>query len=379
MTRVLLLGGTGAMGVYLQQILAAQGQTVFVTSRSAREDGQGLRFFRGDAHNPGFLLKVAAEVKPDAIVDFMVYNTYDFLRRVKYVLDLSAQYLFLSSYRVFADSMPIVESSPRLLDVCDDAVYLQTDEYALAKARQEDALRSAAKSNWTIVRPAITYSKERFQFGVLEADVVCWRALHGLPVVMPEEMLEKQTTMTWGKDVARMIAGLIGNPRAFGEDFNCATAEHRSWREVAEIYRQAIGLNVVTCSSDDYVWGGNKYQIAYDRMFNRVLDNSKVLCATGIEQSSLMPLSVGLSKELVAFKGHPRYAKFDLERNARMDFLTGSRIPQGLLHGKDRWKYLALRYPRRGFGLAARTICKIKCALTSAKRLKRVFKGTRPA
>lgn len=345
MATVLLLGGTGAMGVYLRQILAERGDSVFVTTRAERPDEKGIRFLRGNAHDLEFLKSTVAETKPDAIVDFMIYYTEAFRRRVQALLSLSPQYVFLSSYRVFADAMPLVEDSPRLLDVIEDEAYLKTDEYALTKARQEDALRCSGKRNWTIVRPAITYSKERFQFGVLEAPIVCWRTLHNLPVIMPREMLDRQTTMTWGKDVARMIAELIGNPLALGEDFNCATAEHHTWREVAEIYGRAIGLRVVPCSIEEYIWESNKYQIMYDRMFNRVVDNSKVLRITGIQQESLVPLAEGLSRELAEFKKNPRYKWLNPVRNAAMDRLTQTRSPLSAFPPSERKLYLKARYP----------------------------------
>lgn len=290
----------------------------------------------------------------------MIYYTEAFRRRVQTLLSLSPQYVFLSSYRVFADATPLVEDSPRLLDVIEDEAYLKTDEYALTKARQEDALRTSGKRNWTIVRPAITYSKERFQFGVLEAPIVCWRALHNLPVIMPREMLDRQTTMTWGKDVARMVAKLIGNPLALGEDFNCATAEHHTWREVAEIYGRAIGLRVVPCSIEDYIWGANKYQIMYDRMFNRVMDNSKVLRVAGFKQEDFVSLEDGLSRELVEFKINPRYGGLDPGWNAAMDRLVKTRSPLSAFSPSGRKIYLKTRYPALFNSLPIRALLKLR-------------------
>ena len=55
--------------------------------------------------------------------------------------------MFLSSSRVYASQeSPIREDSMRLLDVSHDSIYLKTDEYALAKARQEDILRKSGKT-----------------------------------------------------------------------------------------------------------------------------------------------------------------------------------------------------------------------------------------
>lgn len=50
----------------------------------------------------------------------------------------------MSSARVYAENNALIsEDSPRLLDVSTDAVYLRTNEYALAKAREENILRNS--------------------------------------------------------------------------------------------------------------------------------------------------------------------------------------------------------------------------------------------
>ena len=148
MAKVLLLGGTGAMGVYLIPELINMGFDVFVTSRSARiSDNNKLTYVKGNALDDMFIEK-ELEKEYDAIVDFMIYTTNEFRYRYKLLLDNTRHYLFLSTYRVFADSdLPIMESSPRILDVSDDSEYLSTDEYALTKARQENILRDVEYNN----------------------------------------------------------------------------------------------------------------------------------------------------------------------------------------------------------------------------------------
>ena len=347
MSKVLLLGGTGAMGVYLAEILSAMGHRVVVTSRRPREAHGNVSYCCGNAQDDVFLRDCVGREAPDAIVDFMVYGTDAFRRRVDFLLGASSHYVFLSSYRVYAEDVPLRETSPRLLDVCADADYLKTDEYALTKARQEDCLRAAAKDGhkWTIVRPAITFSKERFQFGVLEANTVCWRALRGLPLVMPAEMLDKRTTLTWGRDVAEMIARLVLKPGAYGEAFTVATAESHTWREVAAFYAKAIGATVVPCTLEDYLAITQApWQVRYDRMFDRVVDNSKVLRVTGLAQADLTPTEVALSRELIAFREHPRYGWLDWGRTARMDKVLGLPMPSGL-SWRERVDYQMARHP----------------------------------
>ncbi len=343
--RYLLLGGTGAMGVYLCGELLHKGGDVYVTSRKPRQATDGIHYISGDAHNISFLEHVVEELKPDVIVDFMVYGTDEFSARYEFLLGHTRHYVYLSSYRVFANSQKLIESSPRLLDACDDLDYLKTDEYALAKARQENILRASKYNNWTIVRPSITYSRNRFQFGCLEAGIVCYRALNGLPVVMPSEMLDKYTTMTWAKDVATMIARLTLNPLAMSEDFNVVTSESRTWREVFDVYHKVLGMNVKTISMDDYLTICAKYQTKYDRMFDRIMDNSKVLRVTGLRQSDITPIEIGLARELEAFKKNPVYQYgVDLGTSAKMDRICRTHTALSGLPMRQKLVYLRCRY-----------------------------------
>jgi len=328
MIKVLLLGGTGAMGVYLIPELINLGFDVFVTSRSAMSsDNDKLFYIQGNAHDNSFLVRVLAD-KYDAILDFMSYSTKEFCDRYELLLKSTKHYIFLSSYRVFAGSdLPLTETSPRLLDVSDDIKYLATDEYALAKARQENILRESVYKNWTIVRPTITYSKTRFQLCTLEAGTIIFRTICNCPVILPKEMMSKQTTMSWGGDVAKMIAGLVLNENALCEDFNVCTSEHRSWEEVARYYKKLIGLTVAPVNLSTYIKViGAKYQIIYDRMYNRIMDNSKILKVIGIQQESITSVYDGLAKELSNITEIMKYIIIDYEKNAKMDRITYCRI-----------------------------------------------------
>lgn len=307
--KALVLGGTGAMGVYLVPELAALGYEVRVVALdNVVSDNPRISYVQADAKDDGFLKELLQE-KFDVIVDFMLYSTEQFKGRYDMLLQNTDHYIFLSTYRVYGGGeTPITENTPRLLDCSEDKEFLKTEDYALFKARQENVLRNSQYDNWTIVRPAITYSKFRYQLVTLEAPVVVARALKGLPVVLPREALPVQGTMSWAGDVAKMFAGLVLNPAAFRECFTLATAEHHTWGEIAEYYQEIIGLKYVAADTEDYlkILGGTKgtggawYQLAYDRMFERIVDNSKILRVTGLKQEDFMPLRSGLEKELSA-------------------------------------------------------------------------------
>lgn len=321
--KVLVLGGTGAMGVYLVPELLNLGYEVYVTSRSAHQsNNKRLHYIVGNAMDTRFVKDLVTKTKFDAIVDFMVYHTWEFRARAGIFLSRTDHYIFLSSYRAYGDNhgKPIVESSPRLIDQVKDKKYLATDEYGLTKGRQENILGAAKKKNWTVVRPAITYSKERFQLGTMEAQEFLYRALNGKSIIFAKEMLDKQATMSWAGDVAKMIARLILNPKAYGQYFTVATAEHHPWREVVEYYKDLLGVKVKIVSLEKYTKIiGRPYQIKYDRMYDRIIDNKKILKATGLKQEDLMPLYDGLKMELANFSRNQRYKGIDEKREWMID------------------------------------------------------------
>lgn len=53
--KVLVLGGTGAMGVHLAKILSDNGEGVYVTSRRQRLSENNIRYITGDAKNDDFI------------------------------------------------------------------------------------------------------------------------------------------------------------------------------------------------------------------------------------------------------------------------------------------------------------------------------------
>ncbi len=350
MKRALLLGGTGAMGVYLTPELIKQGYTVDITTRRGGKAGLSFRYIVGDAKDDTFLKAVLQRTQYDVVVDFMVYSTKEFQDRIDMLLQNTGRYVFLSTYRVFANNDSVItEKSPKLLDTTDNKEYLKTDEYALTKARQENILRSSKRNNWTIVRPSITYSKERFQLGVLEADTFLYRVLTKKRVVFPVEMLDKYTTMTWAGDVARMIAKLLLDHSTLGDDFNVVTGESRTWREVLTYYRQAINIKVKYVKLNDFLKiSSNKYQILYDRMFDRIMDNTKVLKATGMKQEELSILKTGLQRELESFLRRPNsLTGGSVEFQEAMDNLVDGRLVKFLRSTKPRTKLKILRQKLR--------------------------------
>lgn len=319
--RILLLGGTGVIGTHVVPELIQRGFSAVVTTRSEHAPEEGVEYRQGNAKDDAFLDGLLSE-QFDAIIDFMIYTTESFSQRCEKLLSHTDHYIFLSSYRVYGDvgCAPITEESPRLLDCVNDPDYLKTDEYGLTKARQEDILKASGYKNFTIIRPSITYAGDRFQLGTMEANEFLVRALNGKPVIFPKEMLPKRAAMTWAGDVGKMIARLVLNEAAYGETYTAASAETQTWGSVLKLYQKILGMGVRKVPLSVYRnVVGRPWQIKYDRMLHRIIDNSKILLATGMQQSELTPLSEGLCAELTKFIADPKFKNVDEAMQARFD------------------------------------------------------------
>lgn len=348
--KILVLGGTGAMGKHLVDNLAQNNIDTFVTSRSSKKSETNLHYLQGNAKDLIFLEKILYQ-HWDAIVDFMVYKTEEFEKRFNLLLDSTAQYVFLSSARVYTNShQPITENTARLLDVLKDKEYLSTDEYALAKARQEDILRKSKKKNWTIIRPYITYGENRIQLGVLEKEVWLYRALHGRTIIFSKDIASKVTTMTYGLDVSKAIMTLLGNQQALGEAFHVTTEECHTWEEILNCYlaviEKKLGFRpkVLLQNMDNFSKiHPSKYQIKYDRLFNRRFDNSKILKVIG--NKKFTPTKKGLERCLSQFIKNPNFKHINWKTEALKDKQTNEKTPLKEIAGfKNKVKYLLCRY-----------------------------------
>ncbi len=358
----LVLGGTGAMGISLVGLLVDKGFNVFVTSRKERQsERKEVAFVKGNAKDLSFLQSVLSsgvkdtdgKSRPyDVIIDFMSYKTADFKERADLFLESAGQYVFISSARVYAPSQePLTESSKRLLDVCDDAEYLRTDEYALAKARQEDILRSKNGRNYTIVRPSLTYNKNRLQLAISEKEEWLYRVLHGRSVVLPEDMMNVITPMTFGGDVAKGIACIAGNEKALGETFHIASPEFRTWGEILDIYQSVIEEKTGTKMKVVFVPSaleigkklGRYYQIKYARFVNRKFDSSKIEKLSG--GMTFTPPEEGLRQALSDFLDAPVFSGISVRSHAFFDRVCRETTALKEIGSFKRCaKYLVFRY-----------------------------------
>ena len=264
---VFVIGGTGVMGKFLVEKLLSRGVRVdAATLDDVKSEDAALRCYRQNFMDLRTLERFLSGRHYDAIVDFMTYSTAQLAERFE---------------------------------------LLQSDDYTVSKARQENIIRSSHFQNWTIVRPSITYSPRRTAFITLELPLLLRRAKKHQPVFLPEEALHVSATCTWAGDVAELMARLLFQKQALGECYSLCTAEHHTWGEIAQMYEKLLDVQFVPVPAQDYLSFfenslSARVQLRYDRLMQREMDNRKVLLAAGMQQADFTPLAEGLSRVLAA-------------------------------------------------------------------------------
>ena len=282
--KILVLGGTGAMGVHLINFLSENNDVqVTVTSRKVRMDYKNIHYVVGNARDKAFMDGLLKNSHFDVIVDFMNYNYEEFLEYHRNLLEATDHYIFLSSSRVYANyEGEITESCPRLLETSNDEAFLATNRYALRKAREEDMLRASGMSNYSIIRPYVTYSNRRLQLGIYEKEEWLYRVLNDKPLIINEGILDKETTLTYGKDVAYGIYQIVFG-KTLSDAVHITTRENMTWLEILKMYaniiKEQVGKNIILYTSHDIksiemLFEGG-YNTIYDRQWNRRFDNAK--------------------------------------------------------------------------------------------------------
>ncbi len=348
--RVLVLGGTGAIGIHLIQLLSEKHIETYVTSRVKRNSDKNINYIEGNALNSEFIDTLLKE-HWDVIIDFMVYTTASFKETINKYLISTEQYIFLSSARVYSNSSkPINENSTRLLDDSTDKEFLETDEYSLTKARQEDILSGTGKRNWTIIRPYITYNETRLQLGVLEKEEWLYRALHGRTIVFSEDINSKITTLTYGLDVSKGIMATIGNKTAYGEIYNITCSEKMSWENILKLYLDTLKKHLgyypkvkLLNNNEFLVCKPAKYQINYDRLYNRVFDTQKI--SDFLNPNDFTRIEIGLCNCLESFLKEPQFNNINWYNEAKKDRMVKEFTSLNEISGfKQKLKYLLYRF-----------------------------------
>ena len=302
MKKVLLIAGGGTLGTYTAKELLNKGCAVDVICLEDYTSNNPKLCYHKAKADLNYLTEFLKDKYYDGIVNFIHYYVPEMYKPVhKLLTSKTDQLIFLSSYRVYAESkQPLTEESPFLADVVEDEEFLKSEDYAVPKEICEKFLREeSGTENWTVVRPVISFSDKRFDLVTVSGHEIIDAARSGKTVILPEAAKNLTAGLDWAGNSGKLIANLLFKKECLGEAYTVSSGQNLTWGEVADIYTRLTGVNFRWADTEEYVstgHGGNG--LFYDRLYDRAVDNTKILKATGFKNEDFTSIEDGIKIEL---------------------------------------------------------------------------------
>jgi UDP-glucose 4-epimerase len=226
--RILIMGGTRFIGVYLTKILVEQGHEVVLFNRGNKPAPvEGVKQIQGDRTDAAQLKDKLASLNFDAVYDNNGRELSDTLPLVEIFKDKVKHFVYVSSAGVYlkSDLMPHTEG---------DAV----DPKSRHKGKFEtEAYLAQEKMPWTSIRPVYIYGPQNYN------DLEAWffdRIVRDRPIPIPANGLHF-TQFGHVKDLASAMAAVLGNEKAIAEIYNISGDRYVTFDGLARACAAAAG------------------------------------------------------------------------------------------------------------------------------------------
>lgn len=226
--RILVMGGTRFVGVYLTRLLTAQEHDVVLFNRGNQPAPLGIeKQIQGDRTDPEQLKAKLADEEFDAIFDNNGRELTDTQPLVEIFGDKIKHFVYVSSAGVYlkSDQMPHREGDP-------------VDPNSRHKGKfATEAYLQAQGVPFTAIRPVYIYGPQNYN------DLEAWffdRIVRDRPIPIPGSGLHI-TQFGHVKDLAQAMLKVLGNPRAVGQIYNLSGDRYVTFNGLARACAEAAG------------------------------------------------------------------------------------------------------------------------------------------
>ena len=226
--RILIMGGTRFIGVYLTKALVAQGHEVVLFNRGNNTvPVEGVREIHGDRKNASQLKEKLKQESFDAIFDNNGRELGDTQPLVEIFKDQVQHFVYVSSAGVYLKSaqMPHREGD-------------KIDPNSRHKGKhQTEAYLAESGIPWTSIRPVYIYGPQNYN------DLEAWffdRLVRDRPVPIPGNG-EYITQFGHIQDLATAMMAVLGNQTAIGKIYNISGDRYVTFNGLAYACAEAVG------------------------------------------------------------------------------------------------------------------------------------------
>ncbi len=334
MLKVLIIGGTGIISSDVT-MLAAQKENIdlYLLNRGNTPSfvPDQVKIVRADINNSALVLENLKGLEFDVVADFISYDVNSLSQKLEIFRGRCGQYVFISSVAAYA------KSAHEVITEENTSVGNVLWSYGRNKARCERRLREEHEQSglpYTIIRPAYTYNNIRilhpYTISHWQSWTIAQRMLQGKPMVLHDDGQALCTAMHT-TDFAKAFVGLWGNPAAMNADFHITSSEYLSWKHIAELTADALGVKTSFCfvpahdlcfellgNSDEWYGACEKIMHTAD---NAVYDNAKIREAVP-EFVCTTPFAEGIRRTIRFYRDNPQYQKINEAWDRKFDQVT---------------------------------------------------------
>lgn len=246
--RILIMGGTRFIGVYLTKILQQQGHQVVLFNRGNHPTPEGVEQIKGDRSDPQ-QLKQLANQSFDAIFDNNGRKLTDTQPLAQMFGDRLQHFIYVSSAGVYLPTHQLPHRE-------GDAV----DPHSRHRGKYEtEAYLEETGAPWTSVRPVYIYGPKNYN------DLEAWffdRISRNRPIPIPGDG-NHITQFGHVQDLAQAMAAILGNSQAIGKIYNISGDRYVTFTGLALAVAEAAGkdpdkLKLVYYNPKQFDFGGRK-------------------------------------------------------------------------------------------------------------------------
>jgi nucleoside-diphosphate-sugar epimerase len=240
--RVLVLGGNRYIGRELVFELARRGHELTVVNSHLSPLPEGTRRIHGDRQQAGVLHEVLDPHRDefDVVFDNTAYDVKDLEPLIELFGDRVQQFVFTSSAAVYRRSfVQPVDETFRRHDPSDPS---PPKAYGVGKVRCENYLLDVHRTNGLATTSLRVVHTIGPRSPLASREPAFFRRLElGRPIPIPGEGFP-HVHLIHVRDVARLMASLIGNPAAAGQVYNVAGTEFTSVAGCVHLMAKVVGV-----------------------------------------------------------------------------------------------------------------------------------------
>lgn len=301
MTRALVLGGAGFIGVAACKELMRRGVETIAAGRKERPYGTFTSYVAFDRTDEKELKRALAQVQPDVLLDLACYQHAEVeavarqFRGERYIFISTGVYPNLNGKAAREEDFVPLEGYPP-----DDLNYMDGKRWCETFLARENTLP------WTVIRPPAVFGPADHS---LRIAAYIQRVADGGPLLVPAESYERQAGLAWVKDIGFACALACDLRKDTPHKAYNAAFEGVSLRDLIEGIARALGVpaRMHPVPFAELPDGASPYGPDPRRAAGYVLDRARR--ELGFEPSALEDaLAETLAWYRVAHPSHPGYA-----------------------------------------------------------------------